>query len=92
MGPTFEWDRRKDEYNRKKHGVSFLEAVSAIADPLSITIDDPDHSVGESRYILIGQSDGGRLLVVTHTDRSECTRIISAREATRYERRHYEQG
>jgi len=92
MGPTFEWDRRKDEENRRKHGVFFLEALSAFADPLSVTIDDPDHSEGESRYILLGQSDQNRLLVITHTDRNECTRLISAREATRQERRQYEQG
>ena len=92
MAPTFEWDRRKDEENRRKHGVSFLEAVVAFADPLSITIGDPDHSEGESRYVLLGQTDQGRLLVVTHTDRDESTRIISAREASRQERRQYEQG
>ena len=90
MAPTFGWDRLKDEANRRKHGVSFMEAVSAFADPLSVTIGDPDHSEGEERFILLGQSSQGRLLVVTHTDRDEHTRIISAREASRQERKEYE--
>jgi uncharacterized DUF497 family protein len=90
VGPTFEWDRRKDEGNRRKHGVAFTEAVTAFADSLSVTIGDPDHSEGEERFILLGRSNRGRLLVVTHTDRDECTRIISVREASRRERRQYE--
>jgi uncharacterized DUF497 family protein len=70
--------------------VAFPEAVSAFTDPLSVTIEDPDHSEGEQRLILLGLSNQNRLLVVIHTDRDECTRIISAREANRRERRQYE--
>jgi uncharacterized DUF497 family protein len=90
MRPTFEWDRLKDEENRRKHGVAFIDALSAFKDPLSVTVRDPDHSEGEERFILLGQSSKGRLLVVVHTDRDGCTRIISAREASRPERRQYE--
>jgi uncharacterized DUF497 family protein len=92
MAATFEWDPAKDETNRRKHGVAFSEAISAFMDTLSVTIPDPDHSTGESRFILLGRSHQGRLLVVVHTDRQDRIRIISAREADRRERREYEKG
>jgi uncharacterized DUF497 family protein len=85
----FEWDPAKAERNLTKHGVSFEEAVTAFSDPLSLTVFDPDHSADEDRYVLQGVSSFGRLLVVAHTDRAARIRIISARLATRRERRSY---
>jgi uncharacterized DUF497 family protein len=72
--------------------VSFREASTVFNDPLSVTFPDPDHSYGEERYIIIGLSTASRVLVVPHTDRADCIRIISAREATRQERKFYERG
>ena len=86
----FDWDDSKAEANFIKHGVSFPEAASAFDDEFSITFHDPDHSVGEERFILIGHSGRGRLLFVSHTDRDKRPRIISAREVTRRERKVYE--
>ena len=91
MALTFEWDPLKARTNLQKHGVSFSEAVSAFTDQLSVTIPDPDHSEGEERFLLLGLSDEGRLLIVVHADRGEKIRIISAREANRRERRQYAQ-
>jgi uncharacterized DUF497 family protein len=88
----FEWDEAKAEANFRKHGVSFDEAATVFADTLSLTGYDPDHSVSEDRYITMGLSAGGRLLVVSHTDRGEATRIFSAREASPTERKDYEDG
>lgn len=88
----FEWDPRKAALNLAKHGVSFEEATTAFRDPLSATAPDPDHSVGESRFITFGLSSKGRLLVVAHTERGETIRIISARRATKQERKIYEEG
>lgn len=88
----FKWDANKATANLKKHGVSFTEAVTVFGDPLSLTFPDPDHSVGESRYITMGLSSSRKLLIVAHTDRDNHIRIISAREATRRERRFYEEG
>jgi uncharacterized DUF497 family protein len=76
----------------KKHGVSFQEAASVFGDPLSITYYDPDHSIGEHRYITVGVSRSGKFLMVAHTDRGNNVRIISARNMTRQERRYYEKG
>jgi hypothetical protein len=91
--PVFEWDSRKADENRRRHGVTFEEAVTAFADPLSVSVIDPDHSNAlEARYILIGLSRRGRLLVVSHTERDIAIRLISARAATRHERDQYEQG
>lgn len=86
----FEWDDDKAEANFAKHGVSFLEASSVFDDDLSLTFSDPDHSVGEERLVIIGHSQRGRLLFVSHTDREGVVRIISAREVTRRERKVYE--
>jgi len=72
--------------------VSFQEASSVFFDPLSATGDDPDHSVGESRFVTFGVSSSGRLLVVAHAERGEAIRIISVRRATRAERKLYEEG
>ncbi len=88
---NFEWDREKAASNLEKHEVSFEEAATAFGDPLSSTILDPDSSDDEDRYVLIGQAFSGRLVVVVHTDRGESVRLISARLATRSERRSYEQ-
>ncbi|HEX6813210.1 MAG TPA: BrnT family toxin [Planctomycetota bacterium] len=91
MGLNFEWDERKSISNRRKHGVSFDEAASAFGDPFSITIPDPDHSEEEDRFVLIGESVRGRLVVVVHTERGDNLRMISARVAKPSERRTYEQ-
>jgi uncharacterized DUF497 family protein len=93
MDPEFEWDPRKAADNRRKHRVSFEAAATAFADPLSVTIPDPDHAAAsEPRYILVGRSAEGRLLVVSHAERGTAVRIISARPATRREREQYEEG
>jgi len=92
MALTFEWDQKKASSNLRKHGVSFKEAATAFGDPLSLTIPDPDHSIGEDRFVLIGESQKERLLVVAHTERSDTIRIISARLATRGERKSHEES
>lgn len=86
----FEWDPKKAEQNLKKHEIDFVEAATVFSDPLSVTYSDPDHSITETRYIIIGMSRRNRLLIVAHTDRDGRTRIISARETTRHERKLYE--
>jgi uncharacterized DUF497 family protein len=91
MSLQFTWDLQKAATNQRKHKVGFPEAATAFADPLSLTIPDPDHSVGEERFVLIGQSERRRLVVVAHVERGELIRIISARLATRRERRTYEE-
>jgi uncharacterized protein len=88
----FEWNPDKAAINLSKHNVSFQEATTVFNDSLSVTFPDPEHSIGESRYVIIGVSGFGQLLVVSHTDRENRTRIISARKATRPERRFYEEG
>ena len=92
MGLLFEWDPNKARLNVKTHGVSFEEASTAFRDPLSQTIDDPLHSGDEERFVLIGQSVQGRLLVIVHTERGDRIRIISARLATKRERFRYEEN
>lgn len=87
----FEWDRRKAAGNLSKHGVPFQEAASIFGDPLAWTYPDADHSESESRWITIGLSDSRRVLVVAHTEEDEIIRLISARRATRAERRFYEE-
>lgn len=92
MGLRFLWDPRKASANFRKHGVSFDEASTAFADPLSITIPDPEHSVREERFILVGCSVRQRIIVVVHAERSTSDiRLISARIAGRLERRIYEE-
>ncbi|MEW5745517.1 MAG: BrnT family toxin [Nitrospirota bacterium] len=86
----FEWNREKAKKNKRKHGVSFDEAITAFYDPLSATFDDPDHSLGEERFITVGYSSRWRLLVVSHTERGSVIRIISARLATAQERKRHE--
>ena len=88
----FEWDSQKADSNFKKHAVSFQEAASVLGDTLSITYPDPDHSARERRFITVGTSRSGRLLIVAHTDRGDNIRIISARKTTRKERRYYEEA
>jgi len=88
----FEWDTGKASSNLKKHGVSFQEAVSIFGNVLSITYPDPDHSAREQRFITVGMSQSGRVLMVAHADRGDNIRIISARKTTRRERKYYEEG
>jgi hypothetical protein len=86
----FEWDREKAKKNHRKHKVSFDEAVTVFYDPLSATFNDPDHSISEQRFVTVGYSSLGRLLVVSHTERGKRIRIISARPATAHERKRHE--
>ena len=88
----FTWDHPKALANVRKHGVDFLEAATAFGDPHSISIPDPDHSPrGEERWLLLGYSQQGRLLVIAHTEQGDEIRIITARLATRPERETYEE-
>jgi uncharacterized DUF497 family protein len=91
MELEFEWDPRKAAANWRRHHVGFTEAATVFSDDLSATVYDPDHSVDEDRYITIGMSDRGRLLMVGHTERGNRIRIINARELTRAEREAYEE-
>jgi uncharacterized protein len=88
----FEWNPEKAATNLEKHDVSFPEASTVFEDALSVTFPDPDHSIGEERYVIIGMSSLRRLLIVSHTDRENRIRIISARSANRQEKRFYEEG
>ncbi|MEI9960190.1 MAG: BrnT family toxin [Limisphaerales bacterium] len=89
---TFEWDADKAGSNLAKHGIGFEEAATVFGDPASITIPDPAHSQAEARFIILGHSHQGRLLVVVHTERGDNVRIISARPAGRRERKQYEEA
>ncbi len=89
---SFQWDPIKAVSNAEKHSVSFEEAITVFGDSLAVTISDPDHSVGEFRFLTTGLSGLQRLLVISHTERSGEVRLISARLATRQERRSYESG
>ena len=92
-GPlSFEWDGRKAAANRAKHKVTLEEASTVFGDPLGRITDDPRHSEGEERFVLLGQSEKRRLLVVMFTERGETIHLISARKATRRERREYEES
>jgi len=86
----FEWDPEKERRNRRKHGVSFREAMTAFADPLQVTEYDAEHSSQEDRFVLLGMTHGGRLAVVVHTVRGNRVRLISARLARSHERRRHE--
>jgi len=88
----FAWDPRKDAANRRKHGVGFREATSVFGDPLAITFPDVDHSMSEQRFLTMGASANGRLLVVAHTESGQTIRIIGARPVTRRERSFYEEA
>jgi len=92
MPLQFEWDGPKADANRRKHGVTFEEATTAFGDPLSLTIPDPDHSIGEERYVLLGVTHRGNLVAVVFADRAGAIRLISARAATRQERKIYEEA
>jgi len=88
----FEWDAYKATANLAKHGVSFEEAATVFSDPFSLTISDPAHSQAEDRFITLGWSHRRKLLVVVHTERGDNLRVISARRASRRERKTYEEG
>ena len=93
MALIFEWDETKAKRNIARHKVSFEEASTIFGDPLSITIEDLIHSSpGERRFVTIGSSYRGKMLIVAHCDRDDAIRIISARPATGKERRAYEKG
>lgn len=92
MVAGFEWNDEKAQRNLAKHGVSFAEAATVFDDPFCLIMDDPNHSVDEARFLLLGYSAVHRLLLVVHCDRDRSIRIISARPATPFERRCYEQG
>ena len=86
------WSNKKNQENIRKHRVDFGEARTVFDDPMQITIDDPDHSFEERRFITFGRSARNRLLVVAHAFRDDKIRIISARKPTRRERKNYEEG
>jgi uncharacterized protein len=88
----FEWNPDKAAVNERKHSVAFHEAATVFGDPLAMTFPDPDHSVDEQRYLTFGRSGLDRLIIVSHTDRRDHNRIISARLMTRWEVKIYEEG
>ncbi|MFM8309625.1 MAG: BrnT family toxin [Microcystis aeruginosa] len=88
----FDWDKNQAEPNLSKQPVSFEEAKTVFDDPLYVDFYDPEHSEDEDRYLLVGQSNRGRLLIVSYTERGNLIRLISAREVTKTERETYEQG
>ena len=90
----FEWDENKNEINKKKHKLSFEEAKEVFYDELAVLFDDPDHSVGEERFLIIGMIRSSKICIVSHCyrDKDNVIRIISAREATRNERKLYQEG
>jgi uncharacterized protein len=88
----FDWDEQKAASNLSKHEVSFDEAKTVFDDPLYVDFYDPDHSDDEERYLIIGKSNQGRLLITSYTERGSSIRLISARVVTRSEREVYEEG
>lgn len=88
----YEWDPKKAKANLRQHGVSFDQAASVFLDPLAVTFPDPDHSGEEFREITIGRSASQRVVFLSHTRRGDRTRLISARKATRRERKQYEES
>jgi uncharacterized DUF497 family protein len=88
----FEWDARKAAANLAKHGISFEEATTVFSDPLYVDFYDPRHSQAEHRYIIIGESKEGRILILSYTEQNETIRLISARRLTRREQTDYEEG
>jgi uncharacterized DUF497 family protein len=91
MPYLFEWDQAKAVENQRKHGVSFDEATEAFGDPLALNMPDPNHAAREERFLVLGLSQSGRLLVVSYAERGVRTRLISARLASRSERQRYEE-
>lgn len=89
---VFKWDPRKAASNLRKHGIDFHEAATVLEDMLSTTFPDLDHSGVEQRFITVGRSGRGRLLVVVHAEKTDTIRMISARRATRREQSFYEEG
>jgi hypothetical protein len=89
-GFEFEWNGSKARSNVRRHGVEFAAAITAFDDPLSLTVPDPDHSSTEERFLLVGHAADGRIVVVSFVERGFRLRIISARLATRHERRSYQ--
>ena len=91
---SFEWDENKNEINKKKHGISFETAREVFYDDNAILFDDPDHSVGEERFLIIGMTRSLKVCIVSHCyrDQDNVIRLISAREATKHERKTYEEG
>jgi uncharacterized DUF497 family protein len=92
VGKQVNWDAAKNQANKKKHKISFEEAATVFYDPLSLTVGDPEHSVYERRLHIIGESNGGRVLVVTFFEGKSEIRIITAQKPTKSERRYYEEG
>jgi uncharacterized protein len=88
----YAWDDNKAIKNLAKHGISFTEAKTIFDDPLYVDFYDLDHSDEEERYLIVGESNRGRLLIVSYTERKDSIRIISAREVTKSEREIYEEG
>ena len=88
----FEWDENKAASNLSKHGVAFEEAKTVFDDPLYVDFFDPDHSDEEERYLIVGKSNRGRLLIVSYTQRGNSIRLISARVVTQAEQEAYEEG
>ena len=88
----FAWDEAKAQANIIKHSVTFDEAKTVFDDPLFVDFYDASHSEAEERYLLVGRSSTGRILIVSYTERDEDTRLISVRETTKRERRDYEEG
>ncbi len=87
----FEWDKNKAESNQKKHGISFSEATTVFGDPLELTINDPEHSLNEYRFLSIGKSERGEILIVAYSEEKENNiRVISARRVTKKEKKNYE--
>ncbi len=91
MSIIFEWNRKKAEQNKKKHGITFEEAATVFGDPLSLTMPDPQHSFGEERFVTLGVSKENGVLVVVHKDKGDIIRIISARRANKKEKLNYEE-
>jgi len=92
MGYEFEWDPAKERSNRRKHGVSFDEATTVFADPFSLNMPDPSHSVSEERFLVLGRSARARLLIIAYAERGPRTRLISARKASPGERHLYDEA
>lgn len=90
----FEWDENKNEINKAKHGISFEDAKGVFYDEQAILFDDPDHSVGEERFLIIGTAGSKKICIVSHCYRNSenCIRIISARQATKREKQFYQEG